>query len=40
MTIEIDLGGEKQPSLTNTAFLNKGKFKFLQVKQDTMKEKK
>ena len=39
MTTEIDIVGEKQPFLTNTPFLNKGKVKFLQIKQDTVRQK-
>ena len=39
MTTETDLVGEKQPFLTNTSFLNKSKVKFLQIKQDTIKQK-
>ena len=33
MTTEID------PFLTNTPFLNEGKVKFLQAKQDTIRQK-
>ena len=39
ITAEIDLIGEKQPFLTNTPFLNDGKVKFLQIKQDTNRQK-
>ena len=39
MTTEMDLAGEKQPFLTNTSFMNKGKVKFLQIKQDTIRQK-
>ena len=39
MTTETDLIGEKQPFLTNTLFLNKGKVKFLQIKEDTIRQK-
>ena len=38
MTTEIDLVGEKQPFLQNTSFLNKGKVKFLQIKQYTIRQ--
>ena len=36
---EIDLIDEKQPFLTNTPFLNEGKFKFLEIEQDTIRQK-
>ena len=36
---EIDLIGEKKPFLTNAPFLNEGKVKFLQIKQDTIRQK-
>ena len=39
ITTEIDLIGEKQPFLSNTRFLNEGKVKFLQIKQDTIRQK-
>ena len=39
MTTEIDLIGETQTFLTNTPFLSEGKVKFLQIKQDTIKQK-
>ena len=39
MTTEIDLIGEKKPFLTNTSFLNEGKVKFLQIKQDNIRQK-
>ena len=39
MTAEINLIGEKEPLLTNTPFLNEGKVKFLQIKQDTKRQK-
>ena len=39
MTTEIDLVGEKQPFLTNKSFLSKGKNKFLEIKQETIKQK-
>ena len=39
MTTEIDLIGEKQSFLTNIPFLNEGKVKFLQIKQDTLRQK-
>ena len=35
----IDLIGEKYPFLTNTPFLNEGKVKFPQIKQDTIRQK-
>ena len=38
MTTEIDLIGEKQPFLTNTSFWNDGKIKFLQIKEDTIRQ--
>ena len=37
MTIEIDLIGKKQPLLTNTLF-EEGKVKFIQIKQDFIRE--
>ena len=37
-TTKIDLIGEKQPFLTNTPFLNEGKVKFLQIKQNTIRQ--
>ena len=39
MTTETDVVWEKQTLLTNTTFLNKGKVKFLQIKQNTIKNK-
>ena len=39
MTTEIDLIGEKQPFLTNRPLLNEGKVKFLQIKQNTIRQK-
>ena len=39
ITTEVDLIGEKQPFLTNIPFLNEGKVKFLQIKQDTIRQK-
>ena len=39
-TTEIDIVGKKQSFLRNTSFLNKGKVKFLQKKQDTIKHEK
>ena len=39
MATEIDLVRKKQPSLRNTSFLNKGKLKFLQIKQATTRQK-
>ena len=36
---EIYLVGEKQPFLRNVSFLNKGKVKFLQIKQETLRQK-
>ena len=36
---EIDLAGEKKAFLTNTSFLNKGKVKFLQIKENTISQK-
>ena len=39
MTTEIDLIGEKLSLLTNTPFVNEGKVKFLQIKQDTISQK-
>ena len=39
MATEIDLDGEKQPFLTNTYFLNKGKVEFTQIKQGTKRQK-
>ena len=39
MTTEIDLVVEKQPFLTNRLFLNEGKVKVLQIKQDTIRQK-
>ena len=39
MTTEIDLVGEKQPFLTNKSFLSKGKNKFLEIKQETIRQK-
>ena len=39
MMAEIDLVGEKQPFLMSTSFLSKGKVKFLQIKQDTVRQK-
>ena len=39
ITTEIDLIGEKQPFLTNTPFLNEDKVKFLQIKQDPIRQK-
>ena len=39
MTTEIDLIGEKQSFLTNIPFLNEGKVKFLQIKQDPIRQK-
>ena len=38
MATEIDLVGEKQPFLTDTSFLKKGKVKFLQIKQNPIKK--
>ena len=38
MTADIDLIGEKEPFLTNTPFLNEGKVKFLQIKQNTIRQ--
>ena len=40
MTTEINLVGQKQSFLTNTSFLNEGKAKFLEIKQDTKKKRK
>ena len=37
--ITIDLIGEKQPFLTNTPSLNEDKGKFLEIKQDTIRQK-
>ena len=39
MTIEIDIVREKEPFLTNTSFLKKGKLKLLQTKQDNLRQK-
>ena len=39
ITTEIDPIGEKLPFLTKKPFLNKGKVKFLQIKQDTIRQK-
>ena len=39
MTTEIDLVREKQPFLTKISFLNEAKFKFLQIKKDTIGQK-
>ena len=39
MTTEIDLVREKLPFVTNTYFLNKGNVKFVQIKQDTIRQK-
>ena len=39
MTTKINIIGEKQPFLTNTPFLNEGEVKFLQIKQDTIRQK-
>ena len=38
MTADIDLIGEKETFLTNTPFLNEGKVKFLQIKQNTIRQ--
>ena len=38
MTTDIDLIGEKETFLTNTPFLNEGKVKFLQIKQNTIRQ--
>ena len=40
MTTEINLVGEKYSFLMNTSFLNKYKVKFLQMKQDTIRQKR
>ena len=40
MTTETDLIGEKQPFPKNRPFSNEGKVKFLQIKQDTIKQKR
>ena len=39
MATDIDLIAEKQPFLTKTPFLNEGKLKFPQMKQDTIRIK-
>ena len=39
MAAEIYLVGEKQPFLMSTSFMIKDKVKFLQIKQDTMRQK-
>ena len=39
MTTEIDLAGEKQLLFMNSSFLNKGKVEFLQIKEDTIRQK-
>ena len=39
MTTEIDIVREKEPFLTSTSFLKKGKFKLLQTKQDNIRQK-
>ena len=39
MTTEIDIVREKWLFLTNTSFLSKGKVKFVQIKQDNIKQK-
>ena len=36
---ENDLVREKEPFLTKTSFLNKDKVKFLQIKQETIRQK-
>ena len=35
----IDLIGDKEPFLTNTPFLNAGNVKFLELKQDTIRQR-
>ena len=39
MMTKINLVGEKLLFLMNTIFLNKGNVKFLQIKQDTIRQK-
>ena len=39
MTAEIYLVGKKKPFLMNKSFLVKDKVKFLQIKQDTIRQK-
>ena len=39
ITTEIDLIGEKQPLLTNEPFFNESKVKFLQIKQNNIRQK-
>ena len=39
ITTEIDLIVEKELFLTNMSFFNEGKVKFLQIKQDTIRQK-
>ena len=39
MTTEINIVREKQPFLTSTFVLNKDKVEFLQIKQDTIRQK-
>ena len=39
MTTEIDVAGEIQLFFTNTSFSNKGKVKFLKIKEDTIRQK-
>ena len=39
ITTEIDLIVEIESFLTNTSFLNEGKVKFPQIKQDTISQK-
>ena len=39
MTGETNLVGEKKQCLTNTPLLSEGKVKFLQIKQDTIRQK-
>ena len=39
ITTAIDLIGEKQSFLENTPFLNEGKVKFLQIRQDVIRQK-
>ena len=39
ITAETDCIGEKNPFLTNAQFLNERKVKFLQIKQDAIRQK-